>query len=608
MEQVQETNNVVMRGAGRSFKGTRSVVNHDYVYCMDFPGGGIYAIADGGAGTSGQDRASELAVEILREAVHAGGYFKNPEGFLIDTAEKIDRALKNEQMEENLEIAAALMMCCIHNGTAHIVYCGAGAAYLAENGRIFRLTEDVSEESIGERAPESLKEGTVPAGWRGVEFFKPLAISSSVGEKSMLLMCTGSVVSRVGNVAMQEIAQSSKTVEECADRILKVAHERENSADVSVVVVGPAGGLPESGEYVESIKYPVSAHVWKYVIVAVMALMFGTVFMYRDAIDRRQAVRELPPIEETNSVKESGGSVESSRGGKLIMPSGIVHIASDPQGARVLLNGLAEEGVTPMDLKIPADVEMTVRVEYEGLKPYEETMVLEDGVRIERILKLEPFGPNGGIVHITCVPACDRIFLDGWEVSRTARQDMLLGDVPEGKRVVEVDRGGVRQRREVSIKRGTTSELKFEMKELPKPAAVVNKPGKSDSEVMVVEPRPTPEKVESRPVTRKQPQMESRRAPVTLTIPDDSVKAVPPQPEAPDYRNQAIIVVNTNVSNSNIMVFKDGALVTTGFSGARLNLEPGRYTITASGGGSEDVTKEININSGYQVIELDLQR
>lgn len=602
MEQAQESV-VTLRGAGRSLKGTRSVINHDYVYCMDIPGGGAYAIADGDAGSCRQERASEIAVEIIRDAVRSGGYGTNPEQFLIDTAEKVHQALLEEPVEEDLEIAAALIMCCIQNGRAHIAYCGAGAAYRVEGGRIVRLTEDVAERNPGEVDPAVLREGSVPAGWKGLPF-RALSTSCGVGPKSVILLCTGSVVARVGNVTIQEIAQSSATVEECADRILRAAHDRENSADVSVVVVGPSGNLREAGEYVERIKYPISALAWKYIIVGLMALTFGAAFLYRDVMDGRLAVREPVHIGETNSEKLSGGrgagtGAETPPG--KAEPSGLAHIASEPSGARVLVNG-EEQGQTPIDLRLPAGVESEIRVDYRGLKPYEEKLILEDGVRIERILKLEPYGPNGGTLLVSCNPPCDRIFLDGWEVSRTARSEMTLGDVPEGKRVVEAERAGVRQSKKVNIRRGETGNVNFEIA-APRVAPAPVKPSANDSKVEVVESRPDARKKTEQPTTRKEPQMNSRRVPVTLTLPDENERPAPPQPESPDYRNEAIVVINTSSGNSNIMIFRDGALVTTGFSGARMTLEPGRYTITADGAGKNE-TKEVNINSGYQVIKL----
>jgi TonB family protein len=118
---------------------------------------------------------------------------------------------------------------------------------------------------------------------------------------------------------------------------------------------------------------------------------------------------------------------------------GSLHVASDPAGATVTLNGEAK-GVTPLDV---ADLFLgphEVKVELKGYAPISQTVVLsEDAPRSELSLPLSKAAPVMGVAEIVSTPPGAQVKVDGAGAGQTPLDGLSL---KVGKHEVEIVKDG----------------------------------------------------------------------------------------------------------------------------------------------------------------------
>ena len=152
-------------------------------------------------------------------------------------------------------------------------------------------------------------------------------------------------------------------------------------------------------------------------------------------------------------------------------PKGAITISTNPQGAKVSVDGVFEFDVTPLTVFQKAGDHL-VRMTLEGFKPKEETLTWEDGVNSEINFVLDEEEPPPVLpptrVLITSDPSFADVFIDG-EFQFTTTPFTAFLDA--GKHTIRVQlEGYVPSESEITLKAGESITLKFPLnKEAPAP-------------------------------------------------------------------------------------------------------------------------------------------
>jgi formylglycine-generating enzyme required for sulfatase activity len=120
----------------------------------------------------------------------------------------------------------------------------------------------------------------------------------------------------------------------------------------------------------------------------------------------------------------------------LAAASGVLTIASNPKGARVVLNGTAQPGITPMVLDpLPAGQHEVV-MQLKGRTPVTVNVEVLPGRRVELARDLEP--ARMGVINVTTTPGGARATL----IDAAGERHAAGTPVPVGRYALEVTRTG----------------------------------------------------------------------------------------------------------------------------------------------------------------------
>jgi len=616
-----------IRAAGRTLLGHASESNAEYICYVSYPDStairGLYGLASGMAGSCRQDKASELAIEILKAKFEECIKSNHPDfsGALKSAFVRINEKLIEQNMElaENNGVMRASLVCGFidRDDTAYLGYSGGGAVYLIEQGRISRLTRSVGAQNLDDLDPEWLEEGSMPAGWSS-DHFRPSFISQKLERGSILAFCSEGLLSRIGNTTIQEILSRAPTVEEGVNELVESAGRTDGSSDVSAVVVRieseAATAEPElEPEVVEDTRRSASLLAVKYIIVSTLIVLIGAGALFIPAViaprfrpfndtGSRETEKTESSRKPVSTVIDTSAQRSSSR---PATQGGRISIQTTPPGAKVFIDGVQEEQLTPTILELDKDSKIELRIEREGFEPYEEKMSISEGVQIERVIRLDTLSPRNGTLRVFCRPECEEIIFDGRTVAGSPKRQFILTEIAPGEYSVSARRGNDTRKEGVTIVPDLAQAVSFRFqddKQLPVP--VDNIAGdraeniSRGTEVEVVDTRAVDGNNEF-----------IRTAPVPIGVPEENTTASNDREESREARpERAFFTVATNVEDCNIRVLKNGELILTGFSGMRMDVEPGRYTIVAEKSGYRDVQMDVTLDKNYQVVNMYLGR
>ncbi len=621
----KQTEEIQILSAGRTMRGSRRTANAEYICCVNYPGDtgllGLYGVADGTAGTSSEDLASEIAIKTLRNSIESRFRREDFRGgnILEECLREVNAALlKETSIRGNGIIAASIMCGYVEDETAHIAYAGGGAAYLVEPGKIMRLTEDVGLGRLEDIDLETLGEGRIPPGWSD-DYFRPVIISQKLCKRSSLLFCSDGLISRLTNVKIQEILLNSESQDEAVEKLMEEARKHDDSEDVSAVLITVAGACEEEPEYVERIKYPRESLMKKYAVVLTMAVTIAAISFLHENIVRiagapygtsptvEQAQTENEPATiETMAEQPAAGTAAGDIG-----PSAKIDIKTQPRGAKIFINGVQEKSLTPAVVEAPAGTEVEIRVEHDGYQPYIESLSPDEGQELQRVLTLRPLEPPAGAILVKCAPRCDRMALDGIELKGFPRTEIMLRAIQPGRHQLEAYMGTQVQGHTINIKSDITQATLFRFTEAAArgtTASPATMAGRASARTHTARPRNNDTSVD---VIDTQPDV--NKSPPVSAYGDDGGALAEVARDAlygadTDAVNIAFFTIKSNVPECNIMIFDDGALVLTGFSDVRYDLKPGEYTLQATKPGYRDYNRTIKLTREYQSIEIQMRK
>lgn len=156
----------------------------------------------------------------------------------------------------------------------------------------------------------------------------------------------------------------------------------------------------------------------------------------------------------------------------LVADSATLEVASEPAGARVLVNGV-EHGRTPCTLDRIRAGAHTLSIRLDGYKPitHDITVAAGDKVPLDFALERLPAG-----LTVTTIPEGARVYVDG-EFRGTS--DLTLAGLPEGAHTIRVSLPGHEDlSRMVTLKGGATQVEEFALKEIYGTLSVQTQPGR----------------------------------------------------------------------------------------------------------------------------------
>lgn len=99
---------------------------------------------------------------------------------------------------------------------------------------------------------------------------------------------------------------------------------------------------------------------------------------------------------------------------EILPNTGSVVLASEPEGAKIELDGKEIERVTPTKIvNLGLNKEHKLKLTMEGLEPFEKTFTLIDQKPLEITGELKPPAPKTGSIYVTSTPEGGRVYLDG---------------------------------------------------------------------------------------------------------------------------------------------------------------------------------------------------
>lgn len=621
-----------IRSAGRTVRGTGHAINAEYICCVNYPGDagplGLYAVADGAAGTSDAEIASEIAVRSLRNCIEDRFRREDFKGghILAECLGEVNAALLEEtRIKGNGVLAASIMCSYIEKDTAHIAYAGGGAAYLVEPGKIMRLTEDVGAGPLEGIDLETLDEGRVPPGWSD-SCFKPITLSQKLRRGSSLLFCSDGLVSRVTNVRIQEILLHTESQDEAVERLMEEARKHDDSDDISAVLISLEGtGEPEP-EYIEQISYPSPSLIRKYAVVLTVVAAVAAVSLLHEQLMKltgptygMRHAEVIEPAAPAASDRAEPAVPAPARSAGASAPAADIDIKTQPPGAKIFINGVQEQELTPALVEVPAGAQVALRIEMEGYQPHTEELTLAEDQEIQRVLTLRPEAPPAGSLIVKCVPRCDRMALDGTDIKGFPRSEITLRQIEPGRRQLEAFYGPQIQGRTIHIQPDITQATVFRFSEDARAGSQAAAASNQRQPRPDARPRagqnapsrtPPPERPEVQ-VVETQPHVSGDET--SLMVENDEENLAELARDSlygadTDAVNIAFFTVKSSVPECNIMIFQDGALAHTGFTDVRYDLEPGVYTLQVSKPGYRDISKEIELTKEYQTIEIEMQK
>ncbi|HOO55294.1 MAG TPA: hypothetical protein PLN69_00600 [bacterium] len=585
-----------LNSSGRSLKGSLSETNSDYICYSNYPGTrrvkGIYSIATGVRGK--KDLASETAIETIKQCVREihDSDSTNGSNLLPGCFEEVANALSSDE-----QLSSSLICGYIEGTTLHIGLAGGGAAYVIENGKISRLTEDIYIPDLDNTDPGIITNGQIPAGWYP-DRFGPMFSSFAINNNSTILLCSESFIARVDSPAILNIVSNASSLDEAADMLVQEAHRRDNSTDVSIVLVKPVTqNESKTSPYEEVVKYSFFVYLRKYITVTMIMILLGCAFIYVPGIvvKNRPGVPDQPTPTQMNEISTTGSESMTDNASTQTGSTFSLHV--EPEGAAVFIDGTLKDIDTDNELRVPSNKEFELRIEAEGYQTYIEHFNIPEGSKIERVVSLVSNQPSGGSFLVFCRPDCDSMELDGKEIKGFPREEILMREIKPGLHKITVKKGSETQNRSLRVETGITQSIVFRFGDNkfpgPKTQAVMKSaPVKTvdsfNSDIEVVTTNPESEPVAGETIIQG--------------------KTIDPSPENFTQLDRSFFSVNTNVSGCSIMVFQAGVLKLTGFCDKRYELKPGKYLFQVSKPGYIEKKTEFILSEPYQTIDLELRQ
>jgi protein phosphatase len=601
-----------IKSAGRTRKGVRRDTNCDYICNFEFTvrdaEHGFYAVADGSMSTRNGERASEVAVQTLCSAIKATPESAGSLDALITNANK---ALVRERngFGPDDSFVSSLVCGCLENGTLHVAVAGNGAAYIIQNKRIQRLTENQKVSTLDDPGlnREHASKGLLGLN-DGACFFSKTDVRLLSGDS--VVFCSDGLAERLDSVAILEIVASTETPEQTAAALLDKAAERGAADDTSVVVVRATRPRETQTRFINGISYPTSVRAAKYLItLALLATLAAMIHFFHIG------AKLEPPSPSATNGKAASVNIFTKQPNKIIAPpawtpevlpqgavtdKAVLFINSTPPGATVTIDGNEISQATPVRVTVEAKHESVIEFSMAGyLTKRTRAIVQEQGVEETVSATLQPVPDRMGGLEIKCAPACDDLLIDGAPAGGIARPFRSARiNSSAGQHTLDAVHGISTRSRTVSIAENELSEVEFLFGD-GAAAAPAAAPAPNNA-TPAPAPKPVPKQA---PKPKATPKIEvvkpSSGGAVSKTQPTAQTSA-----DNPAYVTVQATAAGGAIPGCRVMFFQGGRLAATGTSGAPVKIEPGSYLVKVSRDGFTTYEMQKYIGAGSQTLTV----
>jgi serine/threonine protein phosphatase PrpC len=257
--------------AGRTDTGRVREKNEDSFVVADLAGGSLggqagtarfeigergvlLAVSDGMGGHKAGEVASALVVQSLPRALGelAG---RMPDDALLERAVlDANRTVREAAHAPGREkMGATLTALYVHGPMVHIAEVGDSRAFVVRGGVIQQVTKDQSYVQllidVGALRPEDAERAPM----RGVILQsmgqdKPVNVALGrleLRRRDCFVLCSDGLSNKVGADEIRDVLRASRNTDEACARLVDLANERGGEDNITVIVAGVSGDLPE---------------------------------------------------------------------------------------------------------------------------------------------------------------------------------------------------------------------------------------------------------------------------------------------------------------------------------------------------------------------------
>ncbi len=523
------------------------------------PFSGFYCIADSAASSADPEEAAHIAAAALRRFIDTKlPSFTDPVAAVAAAISDATAAIgKANTKRPGTPLSASFICCCVEQSAAHISFSGDSAAYMLNTSHIARIT------------PRSSDPGNV----------HPSVFTHDVSRDDIILLCTGSVSSRVDNLRMRDLIEHESDLNEGIANILQAARDKDDSADLGAIAISSEKRIP-SPPPLRPDNHRNKLVTRKLLSVSALTVISATLFSLPALLGQKQ-----PGTRNTAMTEYAALPPSQNLSTRFV-------ITTFPTDSTLTINGQVLAGRSPFNFEVPSGRRTTIEVSADGYLPHREVFANPSIDKITRDIALAEIQQKNhptaaGSISIHCIPSCDGIEIDGRNISKSGAT-VSIASLKPGTHPIAAWHRDVQIAKSVTVRDADTTAVTFNF------SGIRQDRRKETSEEHSLQPqRPAPIS-ESPAVTT------TRTSPTPFPVRTTPVR----QPE----NTQSMLLVRCDAQDCNIMLFHNGNLALAGFSGTKYFVKPGTYELHVTKPGYDDYVTTIEIDSETSEIPVRLQR
>ncbi len=244
----------MIRVGFKSNRGKKRKNNEDS--CFVLPKEQVYIVADGVGGNRGGEKASEIAVSTIAEAIKDVELIGKSEEEIYDIIDDCINLANRKILAyanshtENEGMATTIVICHINKDKAYFANVGDSRAYLIRTGEIFQLTEDHSfvnnllkKGLITEtEATTHEKKNMITKALGAEEHIEADYYQLEFKDEDIILLCTDGLYNEVPKDEIKLATDEVKDMDNLAEILIKMANYHGGRDNVTAVCLRIEGG------------------------------------------------------------------------------------------------------------------------------------------------------------------------------------------------------------------------------------------------------------------------------------------------------------------------------------------------------------------------------
>lgn len=218
--------------------------------------GALLAVSDGMGGHDAGEVASSLTLESLLDDLLRDGAQVSPDARVERAVEVANKAVfaAGEARGKKKRMGATLTALFIQGANAYIAEIGDSRAYILRSGEIRLVTRDQSFVqslldagglSPGEAEGHPMRNVLLQAIGQRRDVTVALG-HLALRNRDCLILCTDGLWGLVGETEIRDVILAAGTLDAASDRLVALANERGGTDNVTVLLAGVAGDVPEA--------------------------------------------------------------------------------------------------------------------------------------------------------------------------------------------------------------------------------------------------------------------------------------------------------------------------------------------------------------------------